>query len=163
MFIKITYSPERFANTDNIELISFGRLTGRQLTHTTACILEFRSGRTLEVSEQAGRALLEFTEANQSLIEDNDIIAPGVRAIDHTNSAVSASPLTSRIAQHLRDSALNGLSFIDLTLLFNITEEALLNEAIATLTQEKVIAFFPGISRYYHVSNAPGKADAEAF
>lgn len=155
MFIKVSDKPEQFINTDKIETLTF---------FDNICQIVFLDGRAIKIKESAGRGILQFAESNDSLVDDDapenfaaldgQPARPGVLA----RRIPTAAPLTSRLAQFLRDNAPNGAALMDLVMEFEV-EENQLSDAIQTLKAEKVITLddrqIP--SRYYHVSNAPGR------
>ncbi len=154
MFFKVSDNPERHVNTDNLELIFFPA--------PNTCQLEFRSGRSVKVHANTGRALLEFTEANASALDfdPDDNSAQAGRP-----PAPASLPLTSRIAQQLRDGAPNGMAIMDLILTYDVPEGELI-AALDSLVAERVVIFVdsPAPGKYYHASNAPGRnAAAEEF
>lgn len=161
MFIKVAEHPERFVNTEQIEVVTFLRVGG--------CALDFRSGRALKVSDNAGRVLLEFVQSNQALLED-DIALPAITGgkdepVEISTAKISTDArLRSRVAQYLRDGAPNGVKFIDLALAMETTEDAL-TEALDALITERVVVLNGGnddapFPRYFHVTNAPGRLPA---
>lgn len=156
MFFKVSESPERYVNTELIESVSFGRLSGRPLAdNRKGCVIAFHSGRSMEVSDSAGRLLMEFQESNTSLL-DEDVKGEAMQP--------DKPLLTSRIAQHLRDSAPNGMMLMDLVMMFETSDNEL-TAALDTLQAERVVVFIdtPSPGRFYHVTNAPrATAPAEA-
>ncbi len=133
MFIKVQDKPERFVNTDNIEIITFS---------DNRCVIYFQSNQSVKISESAGRGLLEFTEANQSLMTEPDAFT------QHSN-------LRTQLAQHLRDNAPAGIGLTDLAFIFNTATDKELITALDELREEKVIVWDKQTSKFYHATNAP--------
>lgn len=155
MFIKISDNPERYVNTSNVEVVTFGRRKRQDgPPGAPSCFLEMRSGRQVTVSDNAGRTLLEFSESNSALLEDFE---PGPTTGTSPGPAAS-SPLTSRLAQHLRDGAPNGAALMDLVMSFP-GNDAELPTALENLQAERVVVKIAGsqdaLDRYYHASNVP--------
>ena len=151
MFFKVSDRPLRYVNTDNIEVINFnGKTRGGQ----AACILDFRSGRTIPIPDAAGRALIEFAEGNSAFIDDT----PGPSVGATAEQPVTAAPLKSKIAQYLRDEAPNGAMLMDLVMKFP-GKDAEVPEAINELQTEKVVMLVT--DRYYHAQHAPRPAPGE--
>lgn len=145
MFFKVSDNPERYVNTDTIELVFFPT--------ANTCQLEFKSGRSVKIHESTGRALLEFSETNASALDFD----PNNSDAQFGRPPTPASlPLTSRIAQQLRDSAPNGMMLIDLVMTFETSDNEL-STALDTLQAERVIVFIdtPSPGRYYHATNVP--------
>lgn len=144
MIIKVSERPERYINTDNVEVIDFP-------TSVNHCLLSFRSGRQMKITENAGRLALTLLEANDALLDESD----------PTNALMgkSATPippgLMSRIAQFLRDECPNGSGIMDLTLVFSevMKSDTELSEALDALVAERVIVFVEDQQRYFHATN----------
>lgn len=157
LLIKISDNPERYVNTDLIEVVTFGRQipirrrNGADGVHNGA-LLDFRSGRTIPISDNAGRVLIEFAEANSAFIEDTNA-TPGVISTERaTPIGGNELPLKSRIAQYLRDESPNGAMIMDLVMKFP-GKDTEIPVALAELQKERVVMLVT--DRYYHASNAP--------
>lgn len=160
MFIKISDSPERYINTDNVEVVSFGRLMRSQGggQQRAACTLDFRSGRTIPISEAAGRVLIEFTEGNSAFLEDNT--TPGVISTERaTPVGGNEAPIKSKLAVFLRDEAPHGAMIMDLVMKFP-GRDSEIPVALDELQEEKVVTLVE--DRYYHATNAPREQPAIA-
>ncbi len=188
MFIKVSDANpeqgilERHVNTDNVEMVTF------EINKPGTASIDFRSQRRFLVTESAGRLLLTLTESNTSLLEEGEdeenapefagaaaispdpsekfipqsYIRTGRLTTPHREPKMPAVPLTTRIAQYLRDEAPHGvaLSGFRETPRF-IQESASLLPALQSLTEERVVIAIgdynvSGVSPiYYHASNAP--------
>lgn len=158
MFIKISDKPERYVNTDNIEVLSFDRdIPTHGGGKTKGCIIDFKSNRAIPVSDAAGRVLLEFADANTAF-EEYEPPTSGVKGKKGKEPTPPVAPLPSRIAQHLRDGAPNGAVLIDLVMMFP-GNDAEIPAALDTLQAERVVMKVSGdaeiLDRYYHASNVP--------
>jgi len=139
MFFKVSDAPERYINTDRIELIDFiTQSAGR----AQACTIYFTSKQSLIISDSAGRALLEFAHTNTAYDE----------SIDDNKNMPS---LKTHIAQLLRDSLTGGANTTDL-LSLNLTENpADFYRVLQELLEEHVIFADPERAIYYHALHAP--------
>jgi hypothetical protein len=156
MLIKVSDSPERYVNTDLVEVVTFGRnlryRKGQETIPHNGAILDFRSGRTIPISDAAGRALIEFAEGNSAFIDSPEI--PGQISIERaTPVGGNAAPLKSKIAQFLRDEAPHGVMIMDLIMKFP-GQDTDVPIALAELQEERVV-FLIDDERYFHASHAP--------
>lgn len=158
MFIKISDRPERYVNTDNIEVLSFERdIPTRNGGKAKGCIIDFKSNRAIPISDAAGRVLLEFADTNTAFEEYES--SPSLTKSGRSKKPVQPSaPLQSRVAQYLRDSAPNGTTFMDLVMQFS-GQNAELPTVLEALQTEHVVVKVSGddeaLDRYYHSSNIP--------
>lgn len=149
MLIKI--KPGVFINPDHVVRIAQSVHDQELNTTTDDWLITTTDGDRQTVSNAAAAYLLEIMEASQAVILPGE---KGFTSIQHPASSISSQPLTSRIAQLLRDTFVQGASvdMIAKDLNVNIYEVI---AAIGKLVKERV-AVYPGTGEvYYHATHAP--------